>query len=210
MPNETGAGAVRYLGMAQTSTGIYLWATNDHQVTVFKFTGGAIASSTTGWTTWWWSSTGGSGYYASTGMTTTTANPGVSSTTAPYWLDSGSTITDSSAVEASTLIVPVTITPQSSCGISTAQYDFFDLALGTFPQNKFYDQNHNYLTANPVIGLGTAFSPTISQNGNGSAIVYGTASQNSQGKIGFQVAATSGLHVGPGVVGWQPVWITQP
>ncbi len=210
VPNETGAGAVRYLGMAQTSTGIYLWATNDHQVTVFKFTGGAIASSTTGWTTWWWSSTGGSGYYASTGMTTTTANPGVSSTTAPYWLDSGSTITDSSAVEASTLIVPVTITPQSSCGISTAQYDFFDLALGTFPQNKFYDQNHNYLTANPVIGLGTAFSPTISQNGNGSAIVYGTASQNSQGKIGFQVAATSGLHVGPGVVGWQPVWITQP
>ncbi len=210
VPNETGAGAVRYLGMAQTSTGIYLWATNDHQVTVFKFTGGAIAASTTGWTTWWWSSTSGSGYYGSNGMTTTSANPGVSSTTAPYWLDSGSTITDSSAVEASTLIVPVTITPQSSCGISTAQYDFFDLAQGIFPQNKFYDQNHNYLTANPVIGLGTAFSPTISQNGNGSAIVYGTASQNSQGKIGFQVAATSGLHVGPGVVGWQPVWMTQP
>ena len=210
VPNETGAGAIRYLGMAQTSSGVYLWATNDHQVTVFKFTGGAVASSTTGWTTWWWSSTSGSGYYTSTGMSTSTSNPGVNSTTAPYWLDSGSTITDQSAVEASTLIVPVTITPQSSCGISTAQYDFFDLSSGTFPQKTFYDANHNYLTANPVIGLGTAFAPAISQNGNGSAIVYGTASQNTQGKIGFQVAATSGLHVGPGVVGWQPVWMTQP
>ncbi|MDE2479297.1 MAG: hypothetical protein KGM87_10425 [Betaproteobacteria bacterium] len=210
VPNESGAGALRYLGLAQTSSGIYLWATNDHQVTVFKFTGGAISTSTTGWTTWWWSSTAGSGYFASTALTSTTSNPGVSSTSAPYWLDSGSTITDSSAVEASTLIVPVTITPQASCGISTAQYDFFDLASGTFPQNKFYDANRNYLSANPVIGLGTAFAPALSQNGNGAAIVYGTASQNTQGKIGFQVAATSGLHVGPGVVGWQPVWMTQP
>ena len=210
VPNETGAGAIRYLGQAQTSTGVYLWATNDHQVTVFKFTGGAIASSTTGWTTWWWSSTAGSGYFVNTAMSNTTSNPGVSSTTAPYWLDSGSTITDKSAVEASTLIVPVTITPQGSCGASTAQYDFFDLASGTFPQKTFYDANHNYLSSNPVIGLGTAFAPAISQNGNGSAIVYGTASQNTQGKIGFQVAATSGLHVGPGVVGWQPLWMTQP
>ncbi len=210
LPNASTAGAVRYLGEAETATGIYLWATSDHQVTVFKFTGGAVSSSTTGWTPWWWSSTGGSGYFASTALTSTTSNPGVGSTTAPYWLDPGSTITDASAVEAGTLIVPVTISPQNACATSTAQYDFFNLDSGVFPTKTFYDANRNYLSANPVIGLGTAFSPAISQNGNGSAIVYGTASQNPNGKVGFQVAATSGIHVGPGVVGWQPVWITQP
>ena len=219
-PNASTAGAVRYLGEAQTSSGIYLWATNDHQVNVFKFTGGAVSTtSSTGWTPWWWSSTAGSGAASittnSNGTTTatmvdTSSNPGVGSTSAPYWLDSGSTITDASKVEASTLIVPVSISSASSCSLSTAQYDFFDLAGGTFPQKKFYDLNKNYLTSNPVIGLGIAFSPQISQDAGGSALVYGTAAQNQQGKIGFQVAATSGLHVGPGVVGWQPMWMTQP
>ena len=218
-PNASGAGPIRYLGEAETSTGIYLWATSDHQVTMFKFTGGAVTSTaSTGWTPWWWSSTNGSGSAsittASNGNTTstmvnTTSNPGVGSTTAPYWLDAGSTITDASGVSAGTLIVPVTVAQQATCG-TDAQYDFFDLSSGTFPQKKFYDLNKNYLTANPVIGLGVAYSPVISQNGSGSAIVYGTASQNLNGKVGFQVAATSGLHVGPGVVGWQPVWITQP
>ena len=220
VPNAATAGAIRYIGEAQASGSIYLWATTDQQVSLFKFTGGAVSSTaSTGWTPWWWSSTSGSGAVSittsSNGTTTstmvnTTSNPGVGATGAPYWLDPGSTITDASAVEASTLIVPVSISAADSCSASTAQYDFFDLATGTFPQKKFYDLNKNYLTANPVIGLGTAYSPVISQNGNGSALVYGTASQNASGNVGFQVAATSGLHVGPGVVGWQPVWITQP
>ena len=220
VPNAANAGQIRYIGEAQASSGIYLWATTDHQVSVFKFTGGLVSSTAnTGWTPWWWSSTGGSGAAsittASNGTTTSTmvntsSNPGVSATGAPYWLDAGSTITDASAVEASTLIVPVSINAGDSCTASTAQYDFFDLSSGTFPQKKFYDLNKNYLTSNPVIGLGIAYSPVISQNGNGSALVYGTASQNASGNVGFQVAATSGLHVGPGVVGWQPVWITQP
>ncbi len=221
-PNETaGAGAIRYLGLAQTSSGLYLWATQDHQAEAFKFTGGSITANipgwtnTSGWTLWWWSGIGGSGYFVPAanggGSTLTlTQDPGVNSTTQPYWLDAGSTITDQSTVQAATLIVPVTVLPTSSCGVPQAKYDFFDLASGSFPQNKFYDLNKNALTSNPIIGIGTAFAPAISQNGNGSSIVYGTASQNLQGKIGFQVAATSGIHVGPGVVGWQPLWLTQP
>ncbi len=220
VPNASTAGAVRFVGEAQTSSGIYLWATNDRQVSVFKFTGGAISSTAgTGWTPWWWSSTTGSGAASvstsSNGSTTssmvdTSSNPGVGSTSAPYWLDAGSLITDASAVEAATLIVPVSVSSVTSCSVPTAQYDFFNLAGGTFPQKTFYDPNKNYLTANPVIGLGIAYSPEISQDAGGSALVYGTAAQNQQGKIGFQVAATSGLHVGPGVVGWQPLWMTQP
>jgi type IV pilus assembly protein PilY1 len=143
-------------------------------------------------------------------MATTTADPGVSSTTAPYWLDAGGTITDASGVQADTLVVPVTVSPQASCGTPVAKYDFFLLASGLFPKGTFYDTNHNALTSNPQIGLGIAYSPVIAQNGNGSAIVYGSAAQNPNGKIGFQVAATSGLHVGPGLVGWQPLWMTQP
>lgn len=211
VPNETAAGPIRYQGYAQTSSGIYIWATTDHQVTVFKFTGGAVTSSATGWTPWWWSSTSGSGYFSNGGTVTTSTDPGVLSTAAPYWIDTGGTITDKSAVEAGTLIVPVTVSPPtSSCGVATAKYDFFDLGTGTFPQKKFHDLNGNVITSNPVIGLGTAYSPAISQNGNGSSIVYGTASQNQQGKIGFQVAATSGIHVGPGIMGWQPLWMLQP
>ena len=208
VPNETAAGPIRYQGYAQTSSGIYIWATTDHQVTVFKFTGGAVTSSTNGWTPWWWSSTSGSGSF-SNGVTST--DPGVSSTTAPYWIDAGGTITDKSAVEAGTLIVPVTVSPSTAaCGAASAKYDFFDLGSGTFPQNKFHDLTGNVITSNPVIGFGTAYAPAISQNGNGSSIVYGTASLNQQGKIGFQVAATSGIHVGPGIMGWQPLWMIQP
>ena len=211
VPNETAAGPIRYQGYAQTSSGIYIWATTDHQVTVFKFTGGAVTSSATGWTPWWWSSTSGSGYFSNGLMVTTSTDPGRFSTTAPYWIDAGGTITDKSAVEAGTLIVPVTVSPSTaSCGAAIAKYDFFDLGSGTFPQKKFHDLNGNVITSNPVIGLGTAYSPAISQNGNGSSIVYGTASQNQQGKIGFQVAATSGIHVGPGIMGWQPLWMLQP
>lgn len=210
--NETGAGPIRYLGRAQTSTGIYLWATTDHEVNVFKFTGGSYSTNTNGWTLWWWSSTSGSGYYStsSSAMVTTSADPGVTSTTSPYWLDSGGTISDGSAVEAATLIVPVTVAPTTTCGRSTAKYDFFDLAGGTFPKNKFYQLNGAYLTANPVIGLGTAYSPVVSANANGASVIYGASSQNQSGQIGFQVAATSGLHVGPGIMGWQPVWMTGP
>ena len=211
VPNETAAGPIRSQGYAQTSSGIYIWATTDHQVTVFKFTGGAVTSSGTGWTPWWWSGTSGSGYFSNGGMVTTSTDPGVGSTAAPYWIDTGGTITDRSAVEAGTLIVPVTVSPPtSSCGAAIAKYDFFDLGTGTFPQKKFHDLFGNVITSNPVIGLGTAYSPAISQNGNGSSIVYGTASQNQQGKIGFQVAATSGIHVGPGIMGWQPLWMVQP
>ena len=199
VPNEVAAGPIRYLGYAQTSSGIYIWATTDHQVTVFKFTGGAVTSSTAGWTPWWWSSTSGSGSFSN------------GPTSAPSWIDAGGTITDKSAVEAGTLIVPVTVSSSTtSCGPTIAKYDFFDLGSGTFPQNKFHDFNGNVITSNPVIGLGTAYAPAISQNGNGSSIVYGTASQNQQGKIGFQVAATSGIHVGPGIMGWQPLWMIQP
>ncbi|WP_297912644.1 hypothetical protein [Thiomonas sp.] len=210
VPNASTAGPLRFIGEAETATGIYVWGTTDHQVTVFKFTGGAISTSTTGWTPWWWSSTSGSGYLSGTAMATTTADPGVSSTTAPYWLDAGGTITDASGVQADTLVVPVTVSPQASCGTPVAKYDFFLLASGLFPKGTFYDTNHNALTSNPQIGLGIAYSPVIAQNGNGSAIVYGSAAQNPNGKIGFQVAATSGLHVGPGLVGWQPLWMTQP
>lgn len=165
---------------------------------------------TSGSSAWWWSSTTGSGVFTDGSMSDTASDPGTASTGAPYWLAAGSTITDASAVEASTLIVPATVTPQGTCATASARYDFFDLAAGIFPQDKLFDANGNALSANPVIGLGTAFSPVISLNGNGSAIVYGAASQNARGRIGFQVAATSALHVGPGIVGWQPPWMTQP
>jgi type IV pilus assembly protein PilY1 len=209
--NATSAGPVRYVGIGQTANGYYLWATTDHEVNAFKFTGGAVASSTSGWTLWWWSTTNGSGYFNGTTMTTTTSDPGVTSTTAPYWLDANSTITDASVVENNTLVVPVTVSSAANgCGPSTAKYDFFNLDSGVFPQNRFYLQNGNLLTSNPIIGYGTAFSPVTSENSNGSGVIYGSAQQNPQQQIGFQVAATTGIHVGSGVMGWQPLWMTQP
>lgn len=209
--NASSAGPVRYLGIGQTQNGYYIWATTDHEVNVFKFTGGAVATSASGWTLWWWSATNGSGYFNGTAMTTTTSDPGVTSTTAPYWLDANSTITDASAVENNTLVVPVTVLNSADiCGPSTAKYDFFNLDSGVFPQNRFYLRNGNVLTSNPIIGYGTAFSPVTSENSNGSGVIYGSAQQNPQQNIGFQVAATTGIHVGSGVMGWQPLWMTQP
>jgi type IV pilus assembly protein PilY1 len=221
VPNETAAGPVRYVGWAQTSAGVYVWATTDHQVSVFKFTGGAVNNAPSGvtqngWTLWWWSSSTGSGQtsVSSSGTastTTTSSNPGVTSTSAPYWLQSGATISDASVVDANALIVPVTVGQSSNaCAATTAVYDLFNLDTGVFPQNTFFDANHNALVTNPTVGLGTAYTPVVSQNGAGQLIVYGSASQNQQGKIGFQVAATSGIHVGPGLIGWQPVWMTMP
>jgi hypothetical protein len=220
IPNETAAGPVRYVGWAQTSAGVYVWATADHQVSVFKFTGGAVNNAPSGltqngWTLWWWSSSTGSGQTSvssgTASTTTTNSDPGVTSTSAPYWLQASATITDASAVAANTLIVPVTVGQSSNaCAATTAVYDLFNLDTGVFPQNTFFDANHNALVTNPTVGLGTAYTPVISQNGAGQLIVYGSASQNQQGKIGFQVAATSGIHVGPGLMGWQPVWMTMP
>jgi type IV pilus assembly protein PilY1 len=221
VPNETAAGPVRYVGAAQTSAGVYVWATTDHQVSVFKFTGDAVNNAPSGvtqngWTLWWWSSSTGSGKtsVSSSGTastTTTSSNPGVTSTSAPYWLQSGATISDASVVNANALIVPVTVGQSSNaCAATTAVYDLFNLDTGVFPQNRFFDANHNALVTNPTVGLGTAYTPVVSQNGAGQLIVYGSASQNQQGKIGFQVAATSGIHVGPGLMGWQPVWMTMP
>jgi type IV pilus assembly protein PilY1 len=126
-------------------------------------------------------------------------------------LQSGATITDASAVEANTLIVPVTVGQSSNaCAATTAVYDLFDLDTGVFPQNRFFDANHNALVTNPTVGLGTAYTPVVSQNGAGQLTVYGSASQNQQGKVGFQVATTSGVHVSSGLMGWQPVWMTMP
>jgi type IV pilus assembly protein PilY1 len=221
VPNEPAAGPVRYVGFAQTSAGVYVWATTDYQVSVFKFTGGAVTNAPigvtqNGWTLWWWSSSTGSGKtsVSSSGKastTTTSSNPGVTSTSDPYWLQSGATISDASVVEANALIVPVTVGQSSNaCAATTAVYDLFNLDTGVFPQNTFFDANHNVLVTDPTVGLGTAYTPVVSQNGAGQLIVYGSASQNQQGKIGFQVAATSGIHVGPGLMGWQPVWMTMP
>jgi type IV pilus assembly protein PilY1 len=209
--NALSAGPVRYVGIGQTSNGYYIWATTDHEVNAFKFTGGSVLANTSGWTLWWWSATNGSGYFNGATMTTTTIDPGVTSTTAPYWLDTNGTITDASVIENNTLVVPVTVSNSTnSCGPSIAKYDFFNLDSGVFPQNRFYLQNGNVLTSNPIVGYGTAFSPVISENSNGSGVIYGSAQQNPQQQIGFQVAATTGIHVGSGVMGWQPLWMTQP
>jgi hypothetical protein len=209
--NASSAGPVRYVGLGQTANGVYVWATTDHEVNVFKFTGGAVTSNTNGWTLWWWSATNGSGYYNGSTMSTTSSNPGVGSTGAPYWLDASSTITDASAIINNTLIVPVTLGDSTNvCAATTAKYDFFNLDSGVFPQGRFYLLNGSPLTDNPIIGYGTAYSPVISENSNGSGLIYGSAQQNLQQKVGFQVAATTGIHVGSGVMGWQPLWMTQP
>lgn len=202
---------VRYVGAGQTNNGTYIWATTDHEVDVFKFTGGAVPSSTTGWTLWWWSATNGSGFFNGSGMTTTTSNPGVASTTAPYWIDSSGTITDASAIINDTLIVPVTVGDSSNvCAATTAKYDFFNLDNGVFPQKRFYLLNGTTLTSNPIVGYGIAYSPVLSQNQAGSGLIYGSAQQNLQQKVGFQLAATTRIHVGAGVMGWQPLWMTKP
>jgi hypothetical protein len=209
--NAATAGPVRYVGIGQTQNGYYLWATTDHAVNVFKFTGGAVPSSTTGWTLWWWSATNGSGVFNGSTMTTTTSDPGLTSTPAPYWIDANGTITDASAIVNNTLIVPVTVGNATNvCAATTAKYDFFDLDKGIFPQHRFYLLNGQALTSNPIVGYGTAYSPVLSQNQSGSGLVYGSAQQNLQQKVGFQVAATTGIHVGAGVMGWQPLWMTQP
>lgn len=209
--NASSAGPVRYVGLGQTANGSYVWATTDHEVNVFKFTGGAVASSTNGWTLWWWSATNGSGFFNGSSMTVTTSDPGTGSTTAPYWLDAGGTITDASAIINNTLVVPVTVGESTNvCAATTAKYDFFDLDTGVFPQKRFYLLTGAPLASNPIVGYGLAYSPVISENGAGSGLIYGSAQQSLQQKIGFQVAATTGIRVGSGVMGWQPVWMTQP
>jgi type IV pilus assembly protein PilY1 len=209
--NATSAGPICYIGTSQTSNGMYIWATTDHSVDVFKFTGGSVTSSTSGWTLWWWIATNGSGYLNGTGMITTTSDPGVSSTTAPYWIDASGTITDASAIINNTLIVPVTVGQSSNaCAATIAKYGFFNLDNGVFPKGRFYLLNGSTLTSNLIVGYGTAYSPVLSQNQSGSGLIYGSAQQNLQQKVGFQVAATTGIHVGAGVMGWQPLWMTKP
>ncbi len=193
----------QYVGYTQTSAGVFLWATGLKQIDVFQM--GA-----NGWALDWMTQDGGSSMNQ---QGTFSTDPGVSGN-GPQFLPTNATITDASAVLNGALIVPVTQASSSGeamCQASTASYYLFDLASGVFPQNKFTTPNQTPLTNNVLIGAGVAFSPVISYNAEqGGYSVYGSAQQNTKGQSLIQLQFTGQSKVPSGIVGWRPLYITQP
>jgi type IV pilus assembly protein PilY1 len=205
MPNP--GDPAQYVGFSQTSNGLFVWATGAKQIAVFQYGG-------TGWATNWTTQDGGPSTNQVNGTTTTySADPGVKGT-GPQFLPATATISDASVTTNGALIVPVTTASAGStdsCGASEAFYYLFNLTDGTFPMGQFSAPDGSSLVSNVSVGIGTAFSPTVSYNsGMGGFAVYGSAQQNNNGQSLFSLVANAKSNVSAGIVGWRPLMMTHP
>lgn len=191
--------AVRYVGRAQTPTGIYLWATGDTTIASYQWGSG-------GWTLAWRTSQTASSSVTNNVTTNYTTDPGTSGT-GPQWLPANAQITDASKVAQGVLIVPVTIsnTSQLICSATTAVYYLYQLGSGNYPKGQFAGADGKPLTVDPVIGAGTAYSPILSTTTSGDLIVFGSAQQTTSNAVSYVKAFTGAGAPPAGITGWRPV-----
>lgn len=135
---------VLYVGYTEQSGVPYVYALNAAQLTLFGVT-------SAGWTPLW-ASTPSAGYaYASSTWSTSTV---VSKMTA------GSVVSDLPIVDGGALLVPAFVSG-SACTAGLGYYDFFNLANGAFPNNLPLYANNVKVTADLQVGVGPAFTPSL-------------------------------------------------
>ena len=155
-PSTSAAQPVLYLGFLRLKSIPFVYAVNASQVTVFGI-------GPTGWTPLWASTPtqgytySGGAYSASAAVTTMTASSLVSDI--PIQVGVG-------------LLVP-TYVAGSACTAGTGYYDFFNLQDGTFPTTNL-KINDTPVTSDLYIGMGPAFTPSITAITGGNAYIPGS------------------------------------
>jgi type IV pilus assembly protein PilY1 len=152
-PSTGVAQPVLYVGFVRLRSIPYVYALNSAQLTVFGI-------GNTGWTPLWASTptqgySYGSGAYAASGTVTK--------------MTTNSMVSDISIQIGGGLLVPVYV-PGSACSSGLGYYDFFSLQDGTFPVTNL-TVNNVPVTTDLYIGLGPAFTPSVTGVTGGNAYI---------------------------------------
>jgi hypothetical protein len=135
----------------------YVYAVNASELTAWGVT-------SAGWTPLW-ASTPAQGY-AYNGSAWTTSST-VSTMTA------SSVVSDFPTLVAGSLLLPVYVAG-TDCSGGKGWYDFFDLATGAFPNSLPLTLNSAAITADLYVGLGAAYTPSITQTSTGISLNPGS------------------------------------
>ena len=155
---------IEFLGFQQENTAPYLWAASQSGMTVFGI-------GTAGWQPLWATDTS-AGYVYNSANSSWTISSSVGSLQATAQISAMPVVVNNS------LVVPAYVPPSASaasCGIlGSGYYDFFNLTTGSFPTNTIMGSNGSYLTGDEYIGVGVAYSPTVSISSTGLPVLGGT------------------------------------
>jgi type IV pilus assembly protein PilY1 len=162
-PSSGLAQPVLYVGYIRLNSIPYVYALNSSQLTVF-----GIGNS--GWTPLW-ASTPTQGYSYASG------SYGASATVTK--LTTSSVVSDIPIQIGAGLLVPV-FAPGSACSAGSGYYDFFKLQDGTFPVTNL-TINNVPVTTDLYIGLGPAFTPSVTGVEGGNAYIPATRGGNDTG-----------------------------
>ena len=155
---------IEFLGFQQENTAPYLWAASQSGMTVFGI-------GTAGWQPLWATDTT-SGYVYNSANSSWTTSSSVSSLQATAQISAMPVVVNNS------LIVPAYVPPVASAAncdiLGSGYYDFFNLTTGSFPTNAIMGSSGSYLTGDEYIGVGVAYSPTVSISNTGLPVLGGT------------------------------------
>ena len=174
---------VLYVGYAEVGGVPYVYALNPAQLTVFGVT-------SAGWTPAW-AATPSAGYRYAAATASWTASSAVATLTA------GSLASDLPLVVGSALLVPVYVAG-SGCEAGVGYYDFFDFGNGTFPGSLALTQSGAAITANLRVGLGVAYTPSITAIRGGIA-----ANPGSTGSTAPQAPLIGKGNLGAKAISWR-------
>jgi len=155
---------IEFLGFQQENTAPYLWAASQSGMTVFGI-------GTAGWQPLWATDTS-AGYVYNSANSSWTISSSVGSLQATAQISAMPVVVNNS------LVVPAYVPPSASAAscdiLGSGYYDFFNLTTGSFPTNTIMGSNGSYLTGDEYIGVGVAYSPTVSISSTGLPVLGGT------------------------------------
>jgi len=119
-----------------------------------------------GWTPQWAASTTVNYKYSASNSSWSTVSGGAT-------LTANSIVSDFPITVGSALLVPVFV-PGSGCSVGTGWYDFFGMDTGQFPTDPVIMQGGQRVTGNFQVGLGPAYTPSVSFASGGIVLNYGS------------------------------------
>ena len=149
------------------------------------------------WSLKWYSGLNASAVF-SNGKATPSASTSSSSASSPSStsipaLPTGAVITDDALVVNNSVILPVSVTSNSSdtCSLPTANYYFYKLTSGMVPSGAFMTIGGSAVAGVLQIGLGTAFTPSVSMMGG--RLLLQSGASNTGASQSFPAVTTTGL-----------------
>ncbi len=205
-------GAVTWVGTGSLYDGTtYLWATTGaNQIAVYRWD-----SQSGAWKIQWTTKAGGPSTNSydynddnSDGRPVQyTSNPG-NNGAGPRWLPADARITDASVIDSANgiLLVPGSQgqNQQLSCGSGNAKLYLFRLSDGKFPTGVYTDTKQEIVTDDVVVGVGEAYTPTITRRRNGGRLIIPAAQQNIEGEA-KPANALVGAALPAGRVSWREI-----